>query len=495
MLLAQTVDQFNIRDDMNKPFNEELNPPAVDPVQQRLTNYAVEFHFENIPAETVYAAKVRIIDTLGALMAGFYDEPSVLARSIAGDVPCTSGAHVIGTNSITTPDLAAFANGTAARSAEMNDHDRKPGGRNGHPSDVVLPVYSASELMHVNGREFISAVVLAYEIYMRFAENISFTAFDATNFCCLGTAVAAGRLMRLTPAQLSHCISMAVIPSNALNQTRAGQLSMWKAVASGHAGRSGIFAAMLAQKGMEGPYLPFVGKNAWFNHVSHKQLALDELGGGKEPFRIQDTVIKPRSACFHTLSSILAAERAAKRLNGNIDDIDRISVEIYGAKERAVDAIPPAIGGDGHHWWHPHSRESADHSTPYAVAATLMDGTVTKDSFDDAHLANPRLRDLLRKIQVLENPEFTAAYERRPVQHCTKVTVFKTNGERIVGEFGGKHGNLSDALPQSKVEEKFSYLSNEILGDKRVRIILDQLWNLEGMNDVADIAALFAPTN
>src|SRR5262249_45752566 len=150
-----------------------------------------------------------------------------------------------------------------------------------------------------SGRDYLVAVVLAYEVYMRLAERISVTAFDATNFCGLGTAAAAGRLMGLTQQQMSHCISLAAIPSNALNQTRARRLSMGKAAASGHAGRAGVFAALLARKGMEGPYLPFTGKNGWCNYVAHKQLTLDSMGGDSEPFRVQDTTIKPRSACFH----------------------------------------------------------------------------------------------------------------------------------------------------------------------------------------------------
>ncbi len=472
---------------MNMPI-EKASGVAVDQIQQRLTNYALALRYADIPEESVYAAKVRIIDTLGALMAGFSDEPSALARGMAADVPSPTGSTVIGTRMTTTPDLAAFANGTASRSAELNDHDRKPGGRNGHPSDVVMPVYSVAEQVHASGRDYITAVVLAYEVYLRFAENISFISFDATNFCCLGSATAAGKLMGLSPLQLAHCISLAAIPSNALNQTRTGQLSMWKAVASGHAGRAGVFAAMMARKGIEGPYLPFEGKNGWFKHVAQKQFALDSMGGNGEPFRVQDSVIKPRSSCFHTLSSILSAEQAARKLKTGIENINQITVEIYGARERAVDKIPPVVGGGGHHWWHPDSRESADHSTPYAVAVALMDGTVTQDSFDDAHLWNPRLRALLQKIKVIENNDFTTAYETRPVQHCTRVTVVTGSGAEVVGEYGGKHGNLSDQWPREKVEEKFTRVSAGILDAKKVRTVLDLLWSLDDIKDVAAIA-------
>ena len=72
---------------------------------------------------------------------------------------------------------------------------------------------AAAEQMRAHGREYLTGVVLAYEIYLRFAEAISTPAFDAVNFCCLGSAAAAGKLLGLSPRQLSHCISIAAVPT------------------------------------------------------------------------------------------------------------------------------------------------------------------------------------------------------------------------------------------------------------------------------------------
>ena len=66
------------------------------------------------------------------------------------------------------------------------------------------------------------------------------------------------------------------------------------------------------------------------------------------------------------------------------------------------------------------SRETADHSIPYVVAATLMDGTVTPRSFNDQHLWNPELRALIHKIEVVPNAEFSKAYVKLPVEHREK---------------------------------------------------------------------------
>ena len=475
---------------MDKTVEHGVDKAEVDRIQERLVSYACDLQYDNLPTEAVHAAKVRIIDTFGALIGGFFDESSRLARDVAAETPST-GATVIGTRMKTTPDIAAFANGTAARSVEMNDYARKPGGRNGHPSDVVTPVFAAAEHMQASGRDYIAAVVLAYEVYTRFADAISDNAFDSVNFCCLGTAVAAGKILGLSPHQLSHCISIAAVPSNALGQTRTGRLSMWKAVATGEAGRAGVFAALLARKGMEGPYLPFEGKNGWCNHVAHKQLSLDTMGGNGVRFGVQDSVLKPRAACFHTLSPILAAEKVAVALKSDIKDVKHVNVEVYRYKERTASNVDPNSGVSDPHWWNPESREIADHSIPYAVAATLMEGTVTPRSFDDAHLWNPELRALLKKIEVVENKEFTAAYGRLPVQHCSRVTVTTGSGERIVGESGGAHGGLADIWSDAAVADKFRGLTEDFLGAKQANAILDRLWNLEDVKNVAGIPPAF----
>ena len=73
--------------------------------------------------------------------------------------------------------------------------------------------------------------------------------------------------------------------------------------------------------------------------------------------------------------------------------------------------------------WNPATREMADHSIPYVVAAALIDGGVTLRSFDQAHLNDTQLRELLPRIEVLANDEFTRAHGRIPRTHHARVTV------------------------------------------------------------------------
>ncbi len=464
---------------MNKPADASVKP--ADLLQSQMSGYAARLAYEDLDEEAIHAAKVRTIDTLGALIGGFFGEPCRTARDLAARMPQPGGATVIGTRLVTAPDMAAFVNGTTARYVEMNDVYHWPGSSGGHPSDVFAPVLGVAEHVRASGKEFVTALVLAYEIYLRMSDAVRTPGFDCANFCCMGAALGAGRLLGLSAEQLAEGLSMAVVPNNALNQARTGHLSMWKAVAAGQAGRAGVFAAQLAQAGMKGPHAPFEGKSGWCNHVARRAFTLDTFGGRGIPFKIRDTLIKPRSSCATTISSILAAEKAAAGLAG-VGHIEKVTVEVY---ERAKAGM-----GTGEHHWNPDSRETADHSIPYVVAAALIDKRVTPPSFEDARLWSPELRALLPKIEVVANDEFTAAYERVPVRHCTRVTVTLRSGEQLTGEAGGDQGDLSQPKTDAEIEDKFRGLAEGVLGSRRADAALGALWSLENAADVSEIPRL-----
>jgi 2-methylcitrate dehydratase len=344
-----------------------------DKIVDEFVKYARDISFESLSEEVVHATNVRVIDTFGSLIGGFFGEPCRVSRAVAAQIFSANGSTVIGTREKTSPDMAAFVNGTTARYVEMNDVYHWPGAGGGHPSDVIMPVLAVAESERVSGRDFITAVVLAYEVYLCMSNSVRTPGFDFINNLSLATAIASGKLMRLSEAELADCISMAVVPNNALGQARSGHLTHWKAAASGQAGRAGVFAAMLAREGMHGAVTPFEGHAGWSKVVARGPFSLAPMAGGENGphFRILDTIIKPRPSCATTLSSILAAERAAESLS-EPSEIDRVTVEVY---QRAVHL------GEGDQSFNPQSWESADHSIPYVVAADLIVGTVKPRTF------------------------------------------------------------------------------------------------------------------
>jgi 2-methylcitrate dehydratase len=457
-------------------------PKAADSIQHRLADYASNLAFESLPQEVVQAAKLRIIDTLGALIGGYFGEPCQIARALAATMPNDNGATVLGTRMKTSVDLAAFANATAARYLEYTDFYHWPGSLDGHASDVLTPALAMAEHARASGQDFITAVVLGYEVFLRSCDIFPNGGFDYTNCSVLGSAVAAGKLLTLTPDQFGHCISMAVVPNVILKQVRREGKTSFKPTVSGHAGRAGVFAAMLAQAGMEGPNRPFEGKFGFSDHVLGRRFTLEGMGGDGASFKILDSQIKIRPSERNTVPLILAAERLAP-LPRAADEIDRVVIEVY---KKAIDAV-----GTGEEIWNPQSREAAYHSIPYVVAAALTEGTVTLRSFDETRLRNPQSRALMKKMELVENEEFTRALHGHPVEHRARITIFYKDDERLVAEVGGKNGVSADA-DEAQVIGKFRSLTEDVLGEKRVTAILDKLLHLDEISDVSIIPPRFS---
>jgi 2-methylcitrate dehydratase len=244
-----------------------------------------------------------------------------------------------------------------------------------------------------------------------------------------------------------------------------------------------VFAALMARDGMPGLAMPFEGEHAWCEQIARKPLNITEMGGPGVPFKVEVTLIKQRNICAATIGSALAAEPLGQQLRGRIAAIGKVKVEVYGNAKKNM--------GTGAQHWNPTTRETADHSIPYVVSAGLLDGAVTAAQFDDAHLADPTLRALLAKVEVEENPAFSALYTKHPAEHHARITVQMSDGETLVGEAGGAKGDLGSPRTDAEISAKFLELTEPRLGAKEARSVLERLWDLDNMKSVAAIAPAF----
>lgn len=447
---------------------------AHDRIQSEIADYACALNYGDLPAQVVHAAKGLIIDTLGVLIAGFAYEPCRAVRALATQFPNADGATIIGTRTKATLDMAAFVNATTARYVEANDvYARyKPGYMHGHPSDVIMPLLGVAEHARASGREFLASVVLAYEIYLGLCDASRSGGFDPAGFGCVAVATGAAKLLGLTREQMLHAVSGAAVPNNILKQVRADHLTPWKAIAAGHAGRAGVFAALLARAGLAGPHLPFEGKSGWCEHVAGQPFTL-ALGGAAN-YKILGARIKPRPARALAIPAIMAAEKV-RVPPGELAAVKQVLVEVHRQARHGTH--------DEH--WAPDSRETADHSIPYGVAVAMMLGTVTHCSFDEAHLRDADVRGLMSKIEIAEDKAFTAAFEGQPQSYRARVTLITHAGERRVGEAGGDADDLAMPKSDAQIEQKVRTMTEGAVDEGQRIEILRRLWRLEDAAEVA----------
>ncbi|MFQ5902703.1 MAG: MmgE/PrpD family protein [Candidatus Binatia bacterium] len=448
------------------------------PIAERLGQYAQSLQYEDLPQEVAHEVKRRLIDSLACVFGAYSAEPSKIARQIAKSVRLPSGATILGTRHKTSPELATFANGTMLRYLDYNDTylSKEPA----HPSDNIPAALALAEAERRDGKEFIVSVVIGYEVQCRLADAASLRArgWDHVTYGAFSSACVASRLLRLSPDATKHAICLAGVANNALRQTRVGTLSMWKACAFANAARNGIFAAHLANQGMTAPSEIFEGQFGFWNLVSGP-FDLGPLGGqDKEPHRIIETYIKFFPAEYHAQTAIEVALELRAELS-SIEELASIDIETF-------DACVDIIAGDPEKW-RPMTRETADHSLPYCVAVALMDGALTLESFSSQRISDPRLRQLLQKIKVHRNAEFSAKYP----EAMTCEMKFKLNSGKVIrARRSHARGHPKNPMTDAEVESKFRTLTAPVLPRSRANRILKRLWHLEDISDIGSLVKM-----
>jgi 2-methylcitrate dehydratase len=407
-----------------------------------------------------------LIDTFGCAVGALHEPAPTIARRVAARVHGEPGASLMG-GGRSAPDWAAFANGAHIRYLDCNDTylSLEPA----HPSDNWAAVMAAGEHARADGKAWIAAAAIAYEIQCRLCDAASIRArgWDHVTYGALSTSLAAAKLLGLSHAQAVHALGIAGTTGTALRLTRAGELSMWKGCAFAHAARNGVFAALLASEGMTGPAPLFEGDMGFCQQVSGP-ISLAKLGGpSADDWMLPKTSIKFWPAEYHSQSAIAAA----LELRPLIGDAARIrSIEI-GTFRTAVEII-----GKDPEKWHPRTRETADHSLPYCTAVALVDGTVSAAQFTPERLADPALLELVRHTRVVEDPDLTAGY---PAGIPNRVRVTLDDKTTLETQVSFPPGHDKNPLTDEQLRTKFRGLVEPVLDPQGASVLWDRLCKVE----------------
>jgi 2-methylcitrate dehydratase len=447
----------------------------MDRTTDLLSSYACRLTYQDLPPEVVHQVKRTLVDTVGCALGGFHAEPSVIARRLASLVTSTMPSRILGTKDDSAPDMAGFANGVMTRYLDCNDSYFSPGG--GHPSDMIPAILAMANPLGSDGRTVITAITLAYEVFCRLSDEVvaGDLGWDQGIFSVIGAACGAGKVLGLDRQAMAQALSLAVVPNLPLGVTRVGELSMWKGCAAACATRAGIFAAQLAREGMTGPAGAFDGPRGLWEQAVGQPVALQQLGGGGEPFRITETSFKFFPSQIHTQGPIgLALE-----LHPHVDrsEITAIRVRTYHSAVRSAATDPQK--------WDPQTRETADHSIPYLVATAFQDGAVTPESFTPEKIRSPALRQLISKMTVEEESTFTQHF---PQELNCWMEVTTTSGQRFTAETAYPKGHQQNPLKDAELDAKFRHLGAGILLEPQCHAALTHLWSLE---EAPNLRALF----
>ncbi len=453
-----------------------------DRYSRLFASYAAAISFEDLPAETVHETRRRIIDSIGVAMAALGEGSPVAARRYASALPLAGGATLWGTGRRCAPEAAGFANGVAVRYLDFNDTylSLEPL----HPSDVIPPLMALAEWRGSSPRELFTAIAIAYEISVTLCDAASLRShgWDHVNYIAIGVACGAGRMLGLSADRIEDAISLAVIPHASMRQTRAGELSMWKGAAAANSARNALFATLMAEAGMTGPYQPFEGEMGFFRELLDGNGFDDEvlvsLERREPPRRMLDTYIKFWPVEYHAQSAVDAALQLRDEL-GDPGSIDHVKIETFKASFEIIAKDPEK--------WDPKTRETADHSLQYIVCAALMDGEVTMRTFDLARIRDPETLAMLReRVALEEDAGLTSGY---PAGIPNRITVTTADGSTFTKEVAFPRGHSRNPMTDEEVRSKFETNVAAFWEAERSGRVASLAWELDSADSVDGLIA------
>lgn len=444
---------------------------------ERFSSFLVGTKSVDLPPSVVDDAKYFTLDWLGSAIAGTVTEPGRILLAHA-QAQAGQGATVIGLGEQRNADLAALTNGGLSHIVEMDDLHRASVV---HPAAPVIPAALAvAEREGASGLDFLTAVVLGYEVAIRIGEAVGrshYRFWHNTATCgVFGAAAATGWLLRLNEEQMVWALGSAGTMAAGLWEFIADG-AMSKHLHAGRAASSGLLAADLARRGFTGARRILEGERGFFAATSsdaRPELVTQGLAPGMAEFKISGVSIKPYPSCRHTHPAIDAALTLRWEHELAPEHIEEVDVTTYQAALALTDDPFPT---------HPYA---AKFSLQYCVACALARGRVGLDDFRPEALEDEAVRRLMAKVSVRLSEELDSRY---PQEWPARVRVALDDGREFVRLVQVPKGDPENPLSLTELEEKFRLLAARTSYEEVAEALIERVNRLERMEKVSQLLA------
>ncbi len=450
-------------------------------LSQKMAQFALDLQFDDIPSDALHEAKRFLLDSVGCALAAVRNDDMQAMYRFTEKLGGRPEATVIGTGLRTNAPNAALMNCLLTRALDYNDiyWEQDPS----HPSDIIGTALAAAEANHKHGRDAIVAMMIAYELEMRWCHaadpGIREVGWHHATLTQFVSPLVAGRMYGLDLDQMVAAVGISGSSHFTLGGVVAGHLTNMKNTADPLAAQAGVIAAMMAREGYEGPVEVFEGKEGLFEVVHNVEWRPDwllkELG---ETFMITECSYKafPTEALTH--QPISAALQVCQEHDIQAEDVAEILVE---TTTRGADILSDPSK------YKPKTKETADHSLPYVIAAAVADGNVLPDSFGDEKLKDPRIWDLLDKIKVVADPEIDALF---PGVKRARVSITTTEGETHTAQVDHAKGSPENPLSDDEIVSKFRANVDGVMGTAQQDEVIAATWDFDEIDDLSEYMRL-----
>lgn len=438
-------------------------------ISRQIAEFAVGLRYEDLPDNVIHEVKRYLYDSIGCAYGATHTKDVTIMRELYRDMGGKEEATVIGFGDKMPAVNATLVNSLMVRALDFNDIYWKEDPS--HPSDIIPAALAMGERVNASMKQVITAIVLAYEFEQRLCEfavpGVRERKWHHATLTQFVSPIVAGKLLGLDVDQMVHAIGINGCHNHTIGCPTAGKLTMMKNTVDPMAVQTGVFAALMAEKGYSGTEAVFEGKEG-FMDVFGPDWDLDKLLGGLgETFKILECSMKafPTEALTHThLSCTL---KVVVENNIPYDQIEEVRITTIA---RACDILFDP------HKYRPDSRETADHSLPYCVAACLVDHKITTQSFSDEKLKDPRIWEVIDRIKGEASMEFEQMF---PAKQPSRVVVTTKDGRRFEEYLEYPKGDPREPMTMEDLENKFNALSTKLLSTEAQALRRDIIFGCE----------------
>jgi 2-methylcitrate dehydratase PrpD len=364
-----------------------------------------------------------------------------------------------------TARAAALINGSASHTVEFDDIYRDAIYHPGCPT--ISAALAAAQACGASGERLLRAVIVGYEVSTRVGRAVvpaHYRFWHTTGTVgCFGSAAAVATVLGLDETRTMHALATVATFAAGLQQAFRSE-AMSKPLHAGRAAEAGLLAALAAERGVTGALDVLEGKAGFGAAMGGEPRWARATEGLGRDYNITQMTFKNHACCGHTFAAIDAVMALRREHRLDPAQVRRVRVASY---QTALDVTGRASSA---------TPFEAKFSLPFVVASALVHGSVRLDGFTPERLRDPAVNDLMRRVEVVADPELTAAF---PGRRAARVEIETVEGSRHFHDQPTRKGDPDAPFTDEELTDKFFELAGPVIGRARAAALRDAVWSIE----------------
>ena len=355
---------------------------------ETIAKWIVNTSYEDIPPEAIRVANESCFDLLGVILAGSAQPVGEIIQQYVDDNGGSRQATVLASGLQTSLANAALANGTMGHALDYDDF-----GGFGHPTVAIFPALLAlGENLGSTGRDLLEAYVIGCELGLALQHTTKYAQMERGfhSTAVIGRMAATAACAKLLGLDEERTVIALGIAGSMASGVIHNFGTMVKPLHAGLTCRDGVMAAQLAQRGFTAGHQIFEHPLGFTTPVLGEGIYdLNEMAENLgHPFRVQDALIIKKYPCCGGNHAMLDSLFSLMREH-NFTWEDVASAEVDQSYLSIVMLYPE-----------PDDELKGKFSAKYNVAAALVDGEISIDTFSEEKIADPEIREAMDKVNM-----------------------------------------------------------------------------------------------